>query len=65
MKEKELWATFEKTGRIIDYLQYKELYGGPYKDYFTSDKKVVGEEAVEADSNGDRNDTVRSTYRGI
>lgn len=64
MEDKDLWTTFEKTGRIEDYLHYRSLYGGEYKDYYTSDKnEAVGEETFESEDNGDRNDTVRSTYR--
>ncbi len=59
MEDKELWTTFEKTGRIVDYLNYKHLYGGEYKDYYTNDK----ENAFEPDSHSDRNDTIRDTYR--
>ena len=64
MEDKELWKAFEKTGRILDYLHYKNLYGGEYKDYYTSSKDdTVGEGAFESESNSDRNDTVRNTYR--
>lgn len=59
MEDKELWTTFEKTGRVVDYLNYKHLYGGEYKDYYTSDKENTGE----PDSHGNGNDTVRGTYR--
>lgn len=65
MKDKDLWTTFEKTGRISDYLQYKNAYDSEYGDYFTSDKNEAGEEKFESDSNCNRHDTVRSTYRGI
>lgn len=65
MKDEDLWTTFEKTGRISDYLQYKNVYGEEFEDYFTSDKDQVGEEKFESDSNPNRHDTVRSTYRGI
>lgn len=64
MEDKELWKAFEKTGRIVDYLHYKNLYGGEYKDYYTSDKnETVGEETSESEHHGDRNGTVRDTYR--
>lgn len=49
MEDKELWATFEKTGNVVDYLNYK--------------KSNVGESAIESGSKSDRNDTVRSSYR--
>lgn len=64
MEDKELWKAFEKTGRVMDYLHYKSLYEGEYKDYYTSDKnETVGEEAVESEHHSDRDDTVRNTYR--
>lgn len=64
MEDKELWTTFEKSGRIVDYLNYRHLYEGEYKDYFTNGKEQkVGEKTVESDSHGDRNDTFRGTYR--
>ena len=39
MEDKELWTTFEKTGRIVDYLNYKHLYEGEYKDNYTNGKE--------------------------
>jgi len=64
MDDKELWKTFEKTGRVMDYLQYKDAYGGEYADYFTSRKdEEVGEETFESEGYSNRNDTVRNTYR--
>ena len=64
MEDKELWTTFEKTGRIVDYLNYKHLYEGEYKDYYTSGKEqTAGEKAVESDSYSNRNGAVRHTYR--
>lgn len=66
MNDKELWKTFEKTGRVMDYLQYKDAYGGEYGDYFTSDvDEEAGEETFESEGYSNGNDTVRSTYRGI
>lgn len=56
MEEKDLWTTFEKTGSVVDYLNYKGIHN-------TSDKKDIGERAFESDSNRDGNDTVRDTYR--
>jgi hypothetical protein len=47
MADKDLWVTFEKTGNILDYLQYKGLQ--------------VGEDKVESGSQSDGNDTVRNT----
>ncbi len=64
MEDKELWTTFEKTGRIVDYLNYKHLYEGEYKDYYTNGKEqAVGEKQGESDSHSDRNGAVRDTYR--
>ena len=64
MEDKDLWKAFEKTGRIVDYLHYKSLYEGEYKDYYTSQKnEAVGEEKSESKHYSDRNDTVRDTYR--
>lgn len=64
MEDKELWTTFEKTGRIVDYLNYKHLYEGEYKDYFTKDKEQeAGEKQGESDSHSDRDGAVRDTYR--
>ena len=48
----------------VQYLHYKNLYGGEYKDYYTSSKDdTIGEGTFESESNSDRNDTVRNTYR--
>ncbi len=69
MEDKDLWATFEKTGRISDYLQYKSQYGGELSEAFPDKKEQtgdrLGEGEIESDSNSHRYDTVRSTYRGI
>ncbi len=62
MESKELWKKFEKTGNIVDYLNYKSLYGGEYKDYYTSDSEA-GEKAVESECNSNGNGAVRDTYR--
>lgn len=64
MDDKQLWTTFEKTGRVVDYLEYRNAFSDEYDDYFTSAKEqTVGEEAVESENHSNRNDTVRSTYR--
>ena len=64
MVDIELWSSFEKTGRIVDYLKYKHLYEGEYKDYYTNGKEqAVGEKQGESDSHSDRNGAVRDTYR--
>ena len=56
MEDKELWTTFEKTGGIIDYLNYKGIQ-------IDSENQKIGENTVESGSNSDRDDTVRDTYR--
>ena len=56
MIDKDLWTTFEKTGSVLDYLNYK----GILRDTKMQD---IGERAVESVSNGDRNGIVRDTYR--
>ncbi len=61
MEDKKLWEAFEKTGRITDYLNYKSLYGGAYKDYYTSES--VGEKQGESERNSNGNGAVRDTYR--
>lgn len=50
MRDEESWKTFEKTGSIVDYLNYKGI-------------RDIGEEAVESDSDRDGDDTVRNTNR--
>lgn len=56
MADKDLWTTFEKTGSIVDYLNYKGVH-------VDSQKQSVGEGAVERAKQSNRNDTVRDTYR--
>ncbi len=58
MTEKELWATFEKTGSVADYLSYK----GMTRDD-VSENEAVGEKKVEPENNSDRSCAVRDTYR--
>lgn len=53
MADKDLWATFEKTGNIMDYLYYKGICR----------ESETGERNVESGSDSDGNDTVRNTYR--
>jgi len=56
MADKDLWTTFEKTGSVVDYLNYKGIH--------TENKEQKsGEGNVESGSYSDRNDTVRNTYR--
>ena len=56
MTDKNLWTTFEKTGNIVDYLNYKGIH-------VDSEKQEAGESTVEPRSNSHRDDTVRNTYR--
>ena len=64
MNDKNLWTTFEKTGRVVDYLEYRNAFSDEYDDYFTSDKEqTVGEEVFESENHSNGNDTVRGTYR--
>ena len=62
MAETDWWKTFTKTGCVEDYLSYKGIYRE--EDSFVQPgNRNVGERALESVSNGDRDDTVRSTYR--
>lgn len=56
MADKDLWTTFEKTGSVADYLNYKGIC-------VTTPSKDIGEDKVESNSKRDGNDTVRNTYR--
>ena len=56
MADKDLWTTFEKTGSVVDYLNYKGIQTD-------SKKSELGECAVESIDKCDRDDTVRNTYR--
>ena len=56
MTDKDLWTTFEKTGSVVDYLHYNGIHE-------ESKDRRMGEANVESGSYGDRNDTVRDTYR--
>lgn len=56
MADKELWTTFEKSGSVIDYLNYK----GILRD---EKKQKLGESAVESVGNSDRDGIVRNTHR--
>ena len=49
MTDKDWWTTFEKTGNVVDYLNYRKIN--------------VGEIAIESRSKSDGDDTVRSSYR--
>lgn len=56
MGDKNLWITFEKTGSVVDYLNYKGVHT-------PSKQQEMGESAVESIDKSDRNGTVRDTYR--
>ena len=56
MTDKDLWTTFEKTGKIVDYLQYRSVVRDCMEEL-----NQTGENNIEPDSNGNGNDTVRST----
>ena len=56
MADKNLWTTFEKTGSVVDYLNYKGIHMQP-------DKQKTGESAVESVGYSNGNDTVRDTHR--
>ena len=56
MADKNLWITFEKTGSVVDYLNYKGINTQP-------EEQKIGESAVESVDNSDRNGAVRDTYR--
>jgi hypothetical protein len=56
MADKNLWTTFEKTGSIVDYLNYKGIQMKP-------EERRMGENVVESNSNSNGDDTVRNTYR--
>jgi hypothetical protein len=55
MEDKNLWATFEKTGSIVDYLNYKGIHAD-------TKEPRIGEYQVESDNHSNRNDSVRDTY---
>lgn len=54
MADKNLWITFEKTGRIVDYLNYRGIH-------IPTEKQQTGERAVESVDYGNRFDTVCDT----
>lgn len=56
MEDKDLWTTFERTGSVMDYLNYKGIQIEKSKD-------KTGESIGEPGSQSDRNDPVRSSYR--
>lgn len=56
MADKDLWTTFERTGSVMDYLNYKGIQ-------VESNQNKAGECTVEPGSQSDGHDTVRSSYR--
>ena len=54
MADKDLWTTFEKTGCVLDYLNYKGVLN-------ISKTTETGERTVESRSQSDRDDTVCSS----
>ena len=64
MEDKELWKTFEKTGSVVDYLRYKNLYEKSRADCDMGNKKeMLGEKTSESKYHSDGHDTVCNTYR--
>lgn len=55
MGDKNLWIAFEKTGNIVDYLNYRGVY--------LQSEEEIGERAVESIDNRDRDGVVGNTYR--
>lgn len=59
MSDDTLWKNFEKTGDIVDYLSYKGIH---FHDAPLG-KTEMGDRVFEPKNHGDRNDTIRNTYR--
>ena len=55
MEDKNLWTTFEKTGSVVDYLNYKGIHVQP-------EQHDIGEGTVESVDYSDRDGAVRDTY---
>ena len=60
MADKDLWITFEKSGSIVDYLNYRGIYNC---ESAVHEKKDLGENVVESKGHSNRDDIVRNTYR--
>lgn len=58
--EEEYWERFKTTGRVDDYLSYRNAV----KQGNNEQQKVQGE-SYDGKYYGDRNDTVGATDRGI
>lgn len=56
MADKNLWITFEKTGSIVDYLNYRGIQ-------MQAERQETGESAVESVNYSNRIDTVCDTNR--
>ena len=60
MGDKALWTTFEKTGSVVDYLNYKGIYNC---ESVVHEKEDLGENVVESKGHSNRDDIIRSSYR--
>ena len=58
MSDKELWAMFEKTGSVVDYLSYKGV-----QQECVVENMVVGEKKVEPKDNSYGAGIIRDAYR--
>lgn len=64
MTDKDLWTTFEKTGNIVDYLNYKGFHTEVNdRSLAPSGGHTMGENKFESVDHSNRNDTIRDTYR--
>lgn len=55
MQTEKLWTTFFQTGSVVDYLNYKNCFE-------QEEKKHVGENVVESNSDSNRDDTFSDTH---
>lgn len=58
MDERELWTTFQRTGYVVDYLNYKGIHMEKHGE-------CIGEKDIESGSYSDRDDPVCDTDWGI
>ena len=63
MEQEERWNQFASSGRVTDYLRYKESVRESGKT--TAEQMAKGSRGYEQDSNSDGNDTYRITSQGI
>lgn len=61
--EKQYWEEFETSGKVEDYLHYREMHicNQVMQKYDGKNMKRVGESSIEPDNNGERYDYVRNT----